>query len=123
MSKNEGIARQSGIRESFGKFASSTSAHGFQYTVEGSPYKRVIAVIIVLVFVVIASTFTVSAIKDYMDGPGFNSEYKLVYTKREEPQPLDVFAICDISPWDFNKAKIANISIEMISFLSYYTLM
>ena len=120
MSKNEGIARQSGIRESFGKFASSTSAHGFQYTVEGSPYNRVIAVIIVLVFVVIAGTFTVSAIKDYMEGPGFNSEYKLVYTKREEPQPLDVFAICDISPWDFNKAKAANISVEMISFLSYY---
>ena len=51
---------------------------------------------------------------DYLNGPGFNSEYKLVYSTNEDAQPLGVFAICDVAPWDFGKAKEANISAQMV---------
>ena len=56
---------------------------------------------------------------DYLNGPGFNSEYKLVYSTNENSQPLSVFALCDIAPWDFDKAKQANISAEMVMTFSF----
>ena len=107
------------VKELYNEFASSTSAHGFQYTVGGSRGKRAFGVVVICVFIVIASVFTFQAISDFFSGPGFSSEYKLVYTRRSDPQPLDVFALCDIAPWDFKKAEAANISVQMISYLAY----
>ena len=57
---------------------------------------------------------------DYLNGPGFNSEYKLVYSTNEDAQPLGVFAICDVAPWDFGKAKEANISEQMVLVFNPY---
>ena len=58
---------------------------------------------------------------DYLNGPGFNSEYKLVYSANEDAQPLGVFALCDVAPWDFAKAKKANISAQMVWILNSYS--
>lgn len=58
---------------------------------------------------------------DYLTGPGFNSEYKLVYSTNEDAQPLGVFAICDVAPWDFGKAKEANISAQMVLIFNPYS--
>ena len=58
---------------------------------------------------------------DYLNGPGFNSEYKLVYSTKEDALPLGVFAICDAAPWDFAKAKEANISEQMVFIFTPFT--
>ena len=113
------LSREKSLKETYEEFATSTSAHGFQYTVGGSTGRRAFGVVVILVFIAVASMFTFHAINDFFTGPRFSSEYKLVYTRRSDPQPLDVFALCDISPWDFNKAEAANISVQMISFLAY----
>ena len=112
-------SREKSVKETYEEFATSTSAHGFQYTVGGSKGKKAFGVVVILVFIAVASVFTFHAINDFFNGPGFSSEYKLVYTRRSDPQPLDVFALCDIAPWDFNKAEAANISVQMISYLAY----
>ena len=119
---NERVEISSGrknVKETYEAFANVTSAHGFQYTVGGSKGQRVFGIFVIVVFCAIASVFTFQAINDFFTGPGFSSEYKLVYTRRSDPQPLDVFAICDIAPWDFDKAEAANISVQMISYLAY----
>ena len=118
--------------QNFAKFATTTSAHGFAYTVEGPSLRRVVSIVIVVAFVAVAGNFTYFAIRfleeyvkltktdvssDYLSGPGFNSEYKLVYSTNEDAQPLGVFALCDVAPWDFAKAKQANISAQMVLIL------
>ena len=108
------------VRQKYANFARTISAHGFPYTVDGPIGRRVAATVVIVIFVSIAGSFTYLAIKDFLNGPGFNSEYKLVYTPSSSPQPLAVFAICDISPWDFGKAERAGISVQLVSYLSFF---
>ena len=49
--------------QNFSKFATTTSAHGFAYTVEGPILRRVVSVLIVLAFVTVACNFTYFAIR------------------------------------------------------------
>ena len=109
------------LDKDFTEFASSTSAHGFQYTVEGNKRKRILSTLVVIVFCAIAAYFTIVTITNYMNGPGFNSEYNLIYTQQDDPHSLAVFAICDTAPWDFKKAEKASISVEIVSYLSFHT--
>ena len=87
---------------------------------DGSPSRKGVATVIVIIFVTIASISTFKAIQDFFAGPGFNSEYTLVYTPREEAQPLAVFAICDVSPWQLDKARQNNVSVQMVSYLAFF---
>ena len=49
--------------QNFSKFATTTSAHGFAYTVEGPILRRVVSVVIVIAFVTVAGNFTYFAIR------------------------------------------------------------
>ena len=60
------------MKETYEEFATSTSAHGFQYTVGGSKGKRAFGVVVILVFIAVASIFTFQAINDFFNGPGFS---------------------------------------------------
>ena len=108
------------ITQNYTKFAKNVSAHGFNYTVGGPFPRRVVASLTVVLFISVACYTIHGAFTDFYNGPGFNSEYKLVYTPSSQPQPLAVFAICDISPWDFGKAERAGISAQVVSYLSFF---
>ena len=49
--------------QNFAKFATTTSAHGFAYTVEGPSLRRVASIVIVIAFVTVAGNFTYFAIR------------------------------------------------------------
>ena len=49
--------------QNIAKFATTTSAHGFAYTVEGATVRRVVSTVIVVAFVAVAGNFTYSAIR------------------------------------------------------------
>ena len=108
------------LKKTYTTFASTVSAHGFQYTIEGSKKKRAFAIVLVFVFSITSFTLATIAIKDFFEGPGFNSEYKLVYSESDEAPSLAVFAICDIAPWDLQKAEQMGISVQMVSYLAYF---
>ena len=49
--------------QNFSKFATTTSAHGFAYTVDGPILRRIVSVVIVVAFVAVAGNFTYFAIR------------------------------------------------------------
>ena len=53
----------SSFRQNFAKFATTTSAHGFAYTVEGPTLRRIVSIVIVIAFVAVAGNFTYFAIR------------------------------------------------------------
>ena len=104
------------------EFAETTSAHGFQFTIGNKTNVRKGVWVVVVAFFVLCATYTsIQSTVDYVTGPGFSSEYSLVFDQPGgEPVKLADFLICDISPWDHKKAKEKGISTDMLSYLAYF---
>lgn len=123
---NAKVAKPSSFKARYKEFAESTSAHGFFWTVQTQcPVRRTFWGLLLLVFLSLAAFSTVSVTRDYLLGPGFSSEYKLVYdtaTKELDDstsERMADFVVCDLSPWDSKKIADQDISIELLSYVAY----
>ena len=108
--------------ETYEEFATQTSAHGFQFTVgDKSRRKKAVWVVVVAFFCLVACYTSVQSTVDYLMGPGFSTEYKLVFDQTTgDTVKLADFLVCDISPWDPKKAAENGISTDLLSYLSFF---
>ena len=76
--------------------------------------------LIILIFGGLALYSSVQSSIDYMTGPGFSSEYNMVFDQQTgESVKLADFLVCDISPWDVERAQRNGISVELLSYLTH----
>merc|ERR1712106_1300511 len=76
---------------------------------------------IIIIFGLLAAFSSVQTTIDYITGPGFSSEYNLVFDQASGAAvKLADFLVCDISPWDLEKAKLNGISVELLSYLVHF---
>ena len=83
--------------------------------------KKAIWIVVITLFGLLAIYSSVQITCDYITGPGFSSEYNLVFDQPSgEAVKLADFLVCDISPWDLKKAKLNGISVDMLSYLAHF---
>ena len=101
-------------------FAETTSAHGFAFFMASSSWlSKAFWLLLILFGCFLSIFFTAQICQNSLEPPFFSTEISMESTGTTSP-PLPDIVLCDPSPWDLAKGEQHNISIQLLSYISYF---
>ena len=98
-------------------FAEITSAHGFAFFMASSCWLSKAAWLsLILLGCFFSIFFTVKICLNSLSPPFFSTQFSI---ESMSSAPLPDIVLCDPSPWDLEKSSKKNISIQLLSYISY----